>query len=330
METLNNVEQRFVSILAQTLGCLNLTTLPPTRRAVHSWCRVVAPYFSEFFGALIVTLTVSLTSRTDSGYEAQNVFAPLAIGAMVTSMIYAYGHNSGAHFNPAVTIAIFIRGKISLRVLIPYFCFQVAGALAGAKIAASIVGPDFIPLTSWKETTSTGNAFLMEFLFTYALCATVLNTTTTASLNGNQFYGIAVGFVITAGATAIGPITGAALNPAFATAFSVVHQNTTDLWLYWIAGLSAGVSAGIMFHITNNEEADLRFLAPEVDDDDDDNKGGTKATIEERATSVGGHTNTYRRKLSTPWLKKESSNETTSTTPTPTTTIPEDHGEVEA
>ena len=282
MESIQNAERKFFDILSQTLGGGTKGSF------VHKLCRTITPYWIEFFGALIITLTVALTNRSDDGFDATNQMAPIAIGAMVTAMLYSYGHVSGAHFNPSVTMAVFIRGKISLLTLIPYFAFQVAGAVAGATIAVRVVGGvQYLPAFELDhDAVSTGDAFLLEFLYTYALCTTVLNTATTASLHGNQFYGIAIGFVLIAGITSIGPVTGAALNPAFATAFHVIHSkfSQSDLWVYWISGLMAGICAGLTFHITNNEEIDLRFLSPEIK---------VETTLEHRAAAVGGQTNTY-------------------------------------
>merc|ERR1712238_362939 len=148
------------------------------------------------------------------------------------------------------------------------------------------------------EVVSVGDAVLLEFLYTYALCTTVLNTATTAQLEGNQFYGVAIAFVVVAGAAAIGPITGAALNPALATAFHSIQEaawdGSPDVWLYWVAGMSAGVVAGLLFHITNNEETDLRFLTPAVHVD---------TTLEHRAAAVGGHTKTYHETTNIPWME---------------------------
>jgi len=294
MDSIRKGERHCLDQLAQTLG-----GGPPGSR-VHTVCRLLAPYVAEFIGAMMVTLTVALTSRSDAGYEATNALAPLAIGAMVAAMLYAYGHVSGAHFNPAVTVAIYVRGKISfLTTVVPYICVQVAGAVAGAQIAARVVGVQYLPtLELDPDVVSVGDAFLLEFLYTYALCTTVLNTATTAQLEGNQFYGVAIAFVVVAGAAAIGPITGAALNPAFATAFHSIQEaareGSPDVWLYWVAGMSAGVVAGLLFHITNNEETDLRFLPPAVH---------VNTTLEHRAAAVGGHTKTYHETTNIPWME---------------------------
>lgn len=284
MESLNKAEQKCFGCLAQTLGGTN-------RSVVHRLCRFVSPLFCEFFGALIITVTIAFTNRKDEGFEAQNALAPLAIGAMLTSMLYSYGHISGAHFNPAVTMAVFVRGKITILTLVKYFCAQIAGAVAGASISVRVIGENYLPVMAIDTARVTiGDAFLLEFLYTYALCTTVLNTATTASLHGNQFYGLAIGFVVLAAATSIGPVTGAALSPAFATAFCVIHRSGGGiLWMYWISELLAGFSAAIIFHVTNNEEADLRFLQ--------------KDTVQRHAAAVGGHTTKYHEKLVMPWRK---------------------------
>ena len=110
------------------------------------------------------------------------------------------------------------------------------------SIAVRVIGENYLPVMAIDTARVTiGDAFLLEFLYTYALCTTVLNTATTASLHGNQFYGLAIGFVVLAAATSIGPVTGAALSPAFATAFCVIHRSGGGiLWMYWISELLAG------------------------------------------------------------------------------------------
>merc|ERR1719162_1364937 len=132
---------------------------------------------SEFFGALIITVTIAFTNRTDEGFEAQNSLAPLAIGAMLTSMLYSNGHISGAHFNPAVTMAVFVRGKITILTLVQYFCVQIAGAVAGASISERVIGENYLPVMAIDTAGVTiGDAFFFWNFSTRTLCALPFST----------------------------------------------------------------------------------------------------------------------------------------------------------
>lgn len=241
---------------------------------------VVRPLWS------LQTLVVAMT-----GGDAT---APISVGFILVAMVYMGGHISGGHYNPAVSLAVYLRGKISFFQMFFYFVAQVVGGLCAARIAeiSLPLGQDVIPLPAPRDAVSTGNAFLIEFLFSYALCVTVLNTATTVSVGENSFYGLAIGAVVLAGSYAAGNISGAALNPAVASGLMAVHGTNANLWLYWVAPLLGGFSAGILFHIINAEENDLRF--------------GDAETVERPRFGVGGHTTAYKKEVRSTmvWLQQ--------------------------
>ena len=253
----------------------------PPQLSAH--LKMVAPYLVEFTGTLFLTLVVSLTGKSTVTGQA-----PIAIGLMLAAMIYMGGHVSGANYNPAVSMAVLVRGKLGVPQFAGYVVVQVLGALCAARMGALAIGAENTPLPQPGADVMTGHAFLMEFLFTYALAAVVLNVATTVSTEGNSFYGLAIGVTVTAGAYAAGPVSGAAFNPAVATGLFAVHETTKYFWLYWVGPLSGGLAAGLFFHLINSEENDLRF--------------GAADDLEKRAAAVGGHTSVYRTEV-TDWLK---------------------------
>lgn len=171
--------------------------------------------------------------------------APIAIGVVLMVMIYAGGHVSGGHYNPAVTLAVFLRGKATAADLAGYIAAQcVAGALAA--FAVLYLKGDVSPEPA---VLATGPALLAEFLFTFALCFTVLNVATARGNEGNSFFGFAIGGVVLAGAFAVGGISGAAFNPAVAIGVTLMGLvSAGNLWIYLLANLAGGAAAGLLFN----------------------------------------------------------------------------------
>ncbi|MGA8192357.1 MAG: aquaporin, partial [Acetobacteraceae bacterium] len=159
-------------------------------------------YAVEFIGTFFLVLTIGCTGIA----AAPGVIAPLAIGSVLMVMIYAGGHISGAHYNPAVTLGVLLRGRCPASDVLPYCAAQ----LLGAAVAAWIVG---FALQGEAVSPFVGRvigAFLAEFLFTFALVYVVLNVATADATAGNSYFGLAIGFTVLAGAFAVGQISGAA------------------------------------------------------------------------------------------------------------------------
>ena len=136
-------------------------------------------------------------------------FAPLAIGGVLAVMIFAGGHVSGGHYNPAVTVALYARGKTTASEIGAYWGAQIAGAVIAALIVLFMKGKGAAPVAP-----DLVRAIVAEFLFTFALCHVVLNVATATGTSGNSFYGLAIGFTVMAGAFAVGGVSGGAFNPA--------------------------------------------------------------------------------------------------------------------
>ena len=205
-------------------------------------------YIVEFIGTFFLVLTIGCAVIP----PGTGPLAPLAIGSVLMVMIYAGGHISGAHYNPAVTLAVWIRGKCPTADLPGYILAQLAGAVAAALLALALrespappeKGPDVLP------------ALLAEFFFTFALAYVVLNVATAKATSGNSFYGLAIGFTVLAGAFAVGDISGGAFNPAVALGITLMGlSRVVDIWIFLLANLSAGAAAALVFKYLNPEDA---------------------------------------------------------------------------
>jgi aquaporin Z len=178
--------------------------------------------------------------------------APLAIGAALTALVYLGGHVSGAHYNPAVSLAVLLRGKMLASDFVPYIVSQLLGSIVAAAIAFWIVGRQFAPAPA--AGTPALAALTVEFLFTFALSLVVLNVATAKTTRGNSYYGIAIGFTIAGAAFAGGGISGGAFNPAVGTGPTIVHALTghgsmSSWWLYLVGPLLGGAAAAGAFGV---------------------------------------------------------------------------------
>jgi len=201
-------------------------------------------YIAEFIGTFFLVLTVGCTVIPG----ATGVIPAIAIGAVLMVMIFAGGHISGGHFNPAVTFAIFIRGRLELKDVIPYWLAQIAAGVVAAFVAVWLVGKDGTPL----EITNIPVVFVAEFLFTFALAYVVLNCATAKGTLDNSFYGLAIGFTVLAGIFAVGAISGGAFNPAVAVGAAVMKLlKISDIWIHIIAELAGGLLAALTFKLLN-------------------------------------------------------------------------------
>jgi aquaporin Z len=203
-------------------------------------------YLTEFIGTFFLVLTVGCTVVGGS----PGVIAPLAIGASLMAMIFAGGHISGGHYNPAVTLAVWIRGKCATKDAGPYMAAQVAGGVVAALAVGFLVG------TGSPMTIKNGQAaFVAEFLFTFALAYVVLNVATAKGTSGNSFYGLAIGMTVMTGAFAVGGISGGAFNPAVAIGAAVMKAlNFSDIWIHLVADFAGGSVAAVAFKTLNPED----------------------------------------------------------------------------
>jgi len=203
---------------------------------------------TEFIGTFFLVLTIGMVVIGGKGD-----FAPIAIGSVLMVMIFAGGHISGAHYNPAVTLAVLVRGKIGIGEAIPYMIVQIIGGIAASFAVMFLMG-DKMPAEASAMANST-NALIAELLGTFALAYVVLNVATAKGTSGNSFYGLAIGFTVLSMAYALGPISGGAFNPAVAVGISLMHlASWGDIWVYAVGCFGGGALAGIIFKINNPDD----------------------------------------------------------------------------
>jgi aquaporin Z len=196
----------------------------------------------EFIGTFFLVFTVGM-AVIDPGAGAM---AGLAIGTVLAVMIFAGGHISGGHYNPAVTLGVLLRGKVTINDAVGYWVVQVAAGIVAA-IAVTIMKPA-MPAEALNGSLDLVPALLAEFLFTFALVYVVLNVATAKGTEGNSFYGFAIGFTVVAGAYAVGSVSGGAFNPAVAVGGSIMNIFAWgNIWIYLVAQLAAGAVAAFAF-----------------------------------------------------------------------------------
>jgi aquaporin Z len=210
-------------------------------------------YFAEFIGTFFLVLTVCVAGIL--GYAG--LYAPIAIGAVLMVMVYATGYISGGHLNPAVTIAVWIRGKLPTREVLPYIIAQILAGVLAALVAKAFVRTGN-PIT--PAAFPFYPAVLAEFLYTFALCYVILNVATAEANAGNSFFGLAIGFTVTVGAFTVGRISGGVFNPAVTTGLVTIGSfPPLSSFTYYVSELGAGVIAGLVFQAlnVNPERVDL-------------------------------------------------------------------------
>jgi aquaporin Z len=201
----------------------------------------------EFIGTFFLVFTVCTVINVKTGSP---LIAPLAIGSILMVMIFAGGHISGGHYNPAVSTAVLVRGKIERDEYVAYIITQFIAGIVAALLARVVVGGAHAGLMP-----GVGKQLIVEFLFTFALAWVVLNVATAGATAGNSFYGLAIGFTVAAGAFAVGGISGGAFNPAVALGATVLGAlKWSHIWVYLLANFAGGAAAGMAFIALSPED----------------------------------------------------------------------------
>lgn len=214
-------------------------------------------YIAEFIGTFFLVLTVGSTVING----ATGVIAPLAIGSMLMVMIFATGHISGGHLNPAVTLAVWMRGKLASSDLPGYWIGQIVGGVAAAYLVLFMKGH---PVVTPMQFASPMVPFIAEFLGTFALAFVVLNVATAKANSNNSFYGLAIGFTVVAAAFALGGYSGGAFNPAVAIGITTMGLNAVaNVWIHLVADLAGGAVAALLFRILSPEDVQRMAVAPQ-------------------------------------------------------------------
>lgn len=207
----------------------------------------MAKYIVEFIGTFFLVLTVGMTVIGASA----GVIPPLAIGSALMVMIYAGGHISGGHYNPAVTLAVWIRGRCPIVDAIAYWVAQVLAGLAAASVVLYMRNQTKVTAMN----PDLARALIAEALFTFALAYVMLNVATAKGTAGNSNYGLAIGFTVLTGAFAVGDISGGAFNPAVAVGITAMGLSAVkNIWIYLVADLAGGAAAGLVFRLLNPDD----------------------------------------------------------------------------
>ena len=199
-------------------------------------------YITEFIGTFFLVLTIGLTGD------------PLAIGVMLMAIIYMGGHISGAHYNPAVSIAMIYRGLLTTKEAIKYILSQLAGAFLAALTVNWLIGD--VMQVAPSNTASVMQILAVEAIFTFALMLVILNVATHPKTAGNSYYGLAIGFTIMAAAFAGGGISGGVYNPAVGTGPILVDvilgdgKTLANLWYYFVGPIFGAMAATCVYEFT--------------------------------------------------------------------------------
>ena len=200
----------------------------------------MAKYLTELIGTFFLVLTIGLTVIQPGA----GTLAPLAIGSVLMVMIYAGGHVSGGHYNPAVTLGVWLRGKHPTGEVLPYMGVQLLGAIV-AGLLVNVFKPTSAVTAAQPAIVA---AFLAELVFTFALVYVVLNVATAEETSGNSYFGLAIGFTVLVGAFAVGSISGGAFNPAVAVGISLMGLSSwVNIWIFLVSELVGGALAAYAF-----------------------------------------------------------------------------------
>ena len=201
----------------------------------------------EFIGAFFLIFTIGCSYFPNG----RGAFPPLAIGFVLMVLVYMGGHVSGGHYNPAVSFAAAIRGALKWKDFVPYMLAQFLGGGLAAFLVTYIVA---IPPYSNETQYSILPMMICEFLFTFLLCYTVLQTATSKKNAGNSYYGLAIGSVLLVALLAtIGTCYGA-FNPAVALGLILMGLAQIKLTLWTVlANFLAGAAAAGIYKITEAE-----------------------------------------------------------------------------
>jgi len=199
---------------------------------------------TEFIGTFFLSLTIC----TAAVYGSAGDYAPFGIAATLMVMIYAGGYISGAHYNPAVTVSIYLRGACEKDEVLPYIVSQVIAAVSAAIVVESLLFPDALS----PEMADLGtDAVVAELLFTFALAYVILNVATTESTSGNGYYGAAIALVVLAGAITVGSISLASFNPAVTSALIVSGKLAlADSWMHFVPQFVGAIMATYVYKST--------------------------------------------------------------------------------
>ena len=196
---------------------------------------------TEFIGTFFLSLTICTAAVHGSADE----YVPFAIASTLMVVIYAGGHISGAHYNPAVTISVYLRGSSNKDDVLPYIISQISAAVIAAVVSEKLSTKKYYSVDLFSLNSE---AVVAEFLFTFLLAYVILNVATTDSTSGNGYYGAAIALVVLAGAITVGDISLASFNPAVTSALIVSGKvSLTSSWMHFLPQFFGGILAAYVY-----------------------------------------------------------------------------------
>ena len=210
-------------------------------------------YLAEFLGtyAIVFAGTGAIIINQQSGGAITHSGIAITFGLVVMSMIYAFGNISGAHFNPAVSVAFTVAKKFPVKELLPYIASQLGGALL-ASLTLQILFPSSQLLGATMPAGSEMQSMVMEFILTFFLMLVIINVANGSKEQG-MFAGLAIGSVVALEAMFAGPVCGASMNPARSAAPAIVSGHTEHLWVYLLATTVGAIAAIPVWKFINNK-----------------------------------------------------------------------------
>lgn len=221
-------------------------------------------YIAEFIGTFFLVFigTGAIIVNEISNNSIGHLGIAFAFGLVITVMIYACGHISGAHFNPAVTIAFAISGDFPLNNVIQYLISQLLGAISASLLLKLLFG-NVLYLGTTLPVLPSGNAavpvsIVVEFVFTFCLMFVIMSVATDSRAEGS-FAGLAIGFTVFLGALVAGPISGGSFNPARSIGPAIISGCYDHLWLYIAAPTFGAICASMIYkHLGNFSSMNMK------------------------------------------------------------------------
>jgi len=210
-------------------------------------------YLAEAIGtfALVFCGTGAIVINQESGGVITHAGVAATFGLIVTAMIYTFGSNSGAHFNPAVSVAFWLSGRFPGKDLLPYVVSQALGACAASTLLKFLF-PHNVLLGATMPAGSEMQSFVLETVLTFILMLVILQVATGNKEEG-RLAGIVIGAVVLLEAMFAGPVCGASMNPVRSLAPALVSGHTEHLWLYLVAPvLGAALGVGVWKGLKTN------------------------------------------------------------------------------
>lgn len=206
-------------------------------------------YVVEFTGTFFLMMAIIMAVSGGLGQ-----FAPIAIGTMLMVMVFAGGHISGAHYNPAVSVAVYLRGKLKVGDVLPYIVAQCLGSTLAVMLSGFLLEALAIPKPSTRELDIVPS-LIVEILGTIALVYVILNVATASRTTGNSFYGLAIGFAVVSLAYLFGNISGGAFNPAVALGITMIgYTSWGSIWIFLVANFVGGALGAFLFQYVNGPD----------------------------------------------------------------------------